>query len=282
MIVSDNILNRIVKNKLSKIRGVHTMNNYALFANENVLLENFEKDIQFSDISSIQDEINNVCDPDKIFTISEFENKKKEMLEKQKSDFSKKLEKNDNLEQVVLVLEEFVPIEIINENKIILSDLKKQIKSLKFKIFYYEVQKRQEILDNNISSAVKTADEIASLNKKLEEFIHKYSEAIENLNKIQIENCNKYLCMINDFCKDKNIPNKLSTLVNKYSEFIVHRFLVDKIVYLILSSFGMISKEKIIQSLETDEFLKTNYSSLYGDILEEIRNVGTDCKSGNK
>ena len=88
--------------------------------------------------------------------------------------------------------------------------------------------------------------------------------------------------MINDVCKDKNIPNKLSTLVNKYSEFIVHRFLVDKIVYLILSSFGMISKEKIIQSLETDEFLKTNYASLYGDILEKIRNVGTDCKSCNK
>lgn len=282
MIVSDNVLNRIVKNKLSKKRGVHTMNNYALFDNENVLLENFEKDIQFSDISSIQDEINNVCDPDKIFSISEFENKKKEMLEKQKADFSKKLEKNDNLEQVVLVLEEFVPIEIINENKIILSDLKKQIKSLKFKIFYYEVQKRQEILDNNISSAVKTSDEIAFLNKKLDEFIHKYFGIVENLNKIQIENCNKYLCMLNDFCREKNIPNKLSTLVNKYSEFVVHRFLVDKIVYLILSSLGMISKEKIIQSLETDEFLKTNYSSLYDDILERIRNVGTDCKSSNK
>ena len=282
MIVSDNILNRIVKNKLSKKRGVNIMNNYALFDNENALLENFEKDIQFSDISSIQDEINNVCDPDKIFSISEFENKKKEMLEKQKSDFSKKLEKNDNLEQVVLVLEEFVPIEIINENKIILSDLKKQIKSLKFKIFYYEVQKRQEILDNNISSAVKTSDEIAFLNKKLDEFIHKYFGIVENLNKIQIENCNKYLCMLNDFCSEKNIPNKLSTLVNKYSEFVVHRFLVDKIVYLILSSLGMISKEKIIQSLETDEFLKTNYSSLYDDILERIRNVGTDCKSSNK
>ena len=143
-------------------------------------------------------------------------------------------------------------------------------------------KKRQKILDNNISSAVKTSDEIASLNKKLDEFIHKYFGVIENLNKIQIENCNKYLCMLNDFCREKNIPNKLSTLVNKYSEFVVHRFLVDKIVYLILSSLGMISKEKIIQSLETDEFLKTNYSSLYDDILERIRNVGTDCKSSNK
>ena len=35
--------------------------------------------------------------------------------------------------------------------------------------------------------------------------IHKYFVIIEELNNIQIDNCNKYLSMINDFCKDKKI-----------------------------------------------------------------------------
>lgn len=280
MIVSDEILNRIIKNKLNKKRGVYIMNNYALF--NDVLIEDFEKDIKLSDITSIQDELHNLCDPDNIFTFSEFELKKREILEGQKTNFSKKLEKKDNMEDVVLVSKEFVPNELIEKNKLLLSDLKKQIKSLKFKIFYYEVQKRQEILDSDISKAVKTADEIASLKEKLEEVIHKYFVIIEELNNIQIDNCNKYLSMINDFCKDKKIPTKMSMLVSNYSEFIVNRFLIDKIIYLILTNLGTISKEKIVKAIESDEFIKTNYSFIFEDILERLRDVGTDSKLSDK
>ena len=280
MIVSDEILNRIIKNKLNRKRGVYIMNNYALF--NDVLIEDFEKDIKLSDITSIQDELHNLCDPDNIFTFSEFEIKKREILEGQKSNFSKELEKNDGMEKVVLVSKEFVPNELIEKNKLLLSDLKKQIKSLKFKIFYYEVQKRQEILDSDISKAVKTADEIESLKEKLEEVIHKYFVIIEELNNIQIDNCNKYLSMINDFCKDKKIPTKMSMLVSKYSEFIVNRFLIDKLIYLILTNLGTISKEKIVKAIESDEFIKTNYSFIFEDILERLRDVGTDSKLGDK
>ena len=280
MIVSDEILNRIIKNKLNRKRGVYIMNNYALF--NDVLIEDFEKDIKLSDITSIQDELHDLCDPDNIFTFSEFEIKKREILEGQKSNFSKELEKNDGMEKVVLVSKEFVPNELIEKNKLLLSDLKKQIKSLKFKIFYYEVQKRQEILDSDISKAVKTADEIESLKEKLEEVIHKYFVIIEELNNIQIDNCNKYLSMINDFCKDKKIPTKMSMLVSKYSEFIVNRFLIDKLIYLILTNLGTISKEKIVKAIESDEFIKTNYSFIFEDILERLRDVGTDSKLGDK
>ena len=280
MILSDEILNRVIKNKLNRKRGVYIMNNYALF--NDVLIEDFEKDIKLSDITSIQDELHNLCDPDNIFTFSEFEIKKREILEGQKSNFSKELEKNDDMEQVVLVSKEFVPNELIEKNKLLLSDLKKQIKSLKFKIFYYEVQKRQEILDSDISKAVKTADEIESLKEKLEEVIHKYFVIIEELNNIQIDNCNKYLSMINDFCKDKKIPTKMSMLVSKYSEFIVNRFLIDKLVYLILTNLGTISKEKIVKAIESDEFIKMNYSFIFEDILERLRDVGTDSKLGDK
>ena len=192
------------------------------------------------------------------------------------------MEKDYDLEQNILVSEEFVPNEIINKNKILLLDLKKQIKSLKFKIFYFEVQKRQEILDSDISNAVKTSDEIASLNNKLEELYHKYYAILEDLNNIQLDNCDKYLCMINDFCKDKKIPNKLPMLVNKYSEFVVRCFLIDKLVYMILTNLGMISKQKILEALESDEFLKTNYSFIYEEILERFKDVGTDSKPCNK
>ena len=280
MIVSDEILNRIIKNTLNRKRGVYIMNNYALF--NDVLIEDFEKDIKLSDITSIQDELHDLCDPDNIFTFSEFEIKKREILEGQKSNFSKGLEKNDDMEHVVFLSKEFVPNELIEKNKLLLSDLKKQIKSFKFKIFYYEVQKRQEILDSDISKAVKTVDEIKSLKEKLEEVIHKYFVIIEELNNIQIDNCNKYLSMINDFCKDKKIPTKMSMLVSKYSEFIVNRFLIDKLIYLILTNLGTISKEKIVKAIESDEFIKTNYSFIFEDILERLRDVGTDSKLGDK
>ena len=280
MIVSDDILNRIIKNKLNKKRGVYIMNNYALFDDD--LIEDFEKDIKLSDIASIQDELHKVCDPDNIFTFSEFEIKKRENLEGQKTNFSKELEQNDDMERVILVSKEFVPNELIEKNKLLLSDLKKQIKSLKFKIFYFEVQKRQEILDSNISKAVKTSDEIESLKKKLEDIIYKYYAILEELKNIQLDNCNKYLSMIDDFCKDKKIPKEMSILVNNYSEFIVKRFLIDKLVYLILTNLGAISKEKIVKAIESDEFLKTNYSYIFEDIMEKLRDVGTDSKSSDK
>lgn len=280
MIVSNDIQNRIVKYKLNKKRGVYIVNNYALFKDN--VFEVFEKDKKFSDVMYIQDELNKVCDLDNIFAFSKFEDDKREMLEKQKSDFNKKSEKFDDMEKIVVVSEEFVPAEIIDKNKILLSELKQQVKSLKFKIFYYEIQKRQDILDSNISSAVKAGDKIESLKNKLEELVQKYYGILEELNNIQKDNCDKYLCMMSDFCKDKKIPNGLLTLVNKYSEFVVSRFLIDKLVYLISTNLGMISKDKILEALESDEFLKTNYSSIFEEILESLKNVGTDSKFSDK
>ena len=51
----------------------------------------------------------------------------------------------------------------------------------------------------------------------------------------------------------------MSMLVSKYSEFIVNRFLIDKLIYLILTNLGTISKEKIVKVYDHMGKDKGNY-----------------------
>lgn len=248
------------------------MNKYALFNNEEEIKNSLENDILNKKYDDLQNKICELCDADNICKFSQFEKDELELLENIKKKLEEDFDTNSNQN---VFIEDFVSKEIINKFKIKLSEIKKAIKAINFKIYYYESLRKQQVLNCNIRKSVEYGQLLNDLYSKQSNLNAEYDESMVQLHNFQLDCFEKYRLMIDDFCTKKKVVNSIKEIENKYSLNILKVYLIRKIVYLILQNFERACIDDIIVSLDRSDTFKNNFALVYDGIVETL-------KCGNK
>ena len=267
MIQIDCIMSKIIKNNIYR-KSENVMNKYALFNNEEEVKNSFDNDFLNKKYDDLQDKICELCDADNICKFSQFEKDELELLE----NIKKELEENFDIESNQNVfIDDFVSKDVINKFKVKLSEIKKTIKTINFKIYYFESLKKQQVLNCNIRKSVEYGQLLKDLYSEQNKLNEEYDDSVVQLHKFQLDCFNKYKLMIESFCNKKQVMGSIKEIADKYSLDILKVYLTRKIVYLILQNFEKSSIDSIIISLDRSETFKNNFGFVYDGIVETLR-----------
>lgn len=260
-------MSKIIKNNIYR-KSENVMNKYALFNNEEEVKNSFDNDFLNKKYDDLQDKICELCDADNICKFSQFEKDELELLE----NIKKELEENFDIESNQNVfIDDFVSKDVINKFKVKLSEIKKTIKTINFKIYYFESLKKQQVLNCNIRKSVEYGQLLKDLYSEQNKLNEEYDDSVVQLHKFQLDCFNKYKLMIESFCNKKQVMGSIKEIADKYSLDILKVYLTRKIVYLILQNFEKSSIDSIIISLDRSETFKNNFGFVYDGIVETLR-----------
>lgn len=272
MIQIDNVIEKIIKKRIIE-KSEKNMNKNTLF---NKMNENFQKEIDDNNILALEDEIMNVCSADNICSFSDFEKIDFEYLKDLKSKIENNLKSCDKL-----IIEDFVSKDIVMKFKLKISELLKKIELTDYKLFYLKKKKQISLKNCKIPLVVECGKLFKEVELEQKKLLEEYHDNVVQLKNIQKDLFEKYTQMINEFCEKEFIDDNISNISNKYSAEVLKVFLIRKVIYIISQNFQKKQLPKVIKTLENSERFKNNFEFVYKEILEDLKNVGTNCKFGN-